>query len=309
MEHKLLKEVLACFKEERMVFHYFKDKYCMFLLEQFIGEGKTISELKQSHLSQLCTKPVIREWLSNIGNKYIDSIRLQELWSTEMEHFSLSLDEWGGDCPSWQQTCRKGYNLVLQLNFSKSHDRVFEKVADTEYDPFAYGMHPVHKGSRNTLAWSRIDISDDFSEALIEEVQTDWLREVDSTYKYLQKLDDVCDYERYGIKPYKEQFKAYVESMYSYKKLWDEAILTASLEFLVKKIGVKNIFYYDFETGCKLKELDCGRPPKSLYTKLPRKFGFKKIYEAPSFIAEDYYVKRKVKKLKIEQQSWFQMQF
>ena len=309
MEQKLLKEVLACFKDERMVYYYFKDKYCLFLLEQFIGEGKTINELKQSHLSQICTKPLIKQWLSGVGGKYIDILKIQELWPTDVESFSLSLDEWGGDCPSCQQTCRRGYNLVLQLNFTKSHDRFYEKIADSDYEPFCFYSHPVHKGNRNTLAWSRIDISDDFSEALIEEIQTDWLREVESIYQDIQKNDDLDEYEYHGIKPRKSLFESYVSSMQAFKKLWDEAMLTASLEFLVDKVGVKNVYYYDFETGCKLKHLNYGKPPKSLYTKLPKRFGFKKTSQAPDFIANDYFVRRKMKKLKIEDQSWFQMQF
>lgn len=309
MEHKLLKEVLTCFDGERMVYHYFKDKYCLFLLEQFIGEGKTVSQLKQSHLSQFCTKPVIKQWLAGVGSKHIDALKLQELWPTEVESFSLSLDEWGGNCPSWQQTCRRGYNLVLQLNFTKSHDRFYEKIADTDYDPFCFYSHPVHKGNRNTLAWSRIDISDDLSEALIEEIQTDWLREVDSTFKGIQDIEEISELEDYGLKPRKALFEFYVDSMQSFKKLWDEAMLTATLEFLVEKIGVKKVFYYDFDTGCKLKELSYSKPPKSLYTKLPRKFGFSMTKKAPSFIAEDRFVQRKMKKLKIEQQSWYQLEF
>ena len=37
-------------------------------------------------------------------------------------------------------------------------------------------------GAENTLAWARIDLSDDLSEALIEEVQNDWYREVRSGF-------------------------------------------------------------------------------------------------------------------------------
>jgi hypothetical protein len=75
-------------------------------------------------------------------------------------------------------TSRRGFNLVLQLNFSSRHDEPYRKLVDPDdYRPFELGGHPVAKGALHTLAWSRLDIDLNTGEALIEEIQTDWIRE------------------------------------------------------------------------------------------------------------------------------------
>jgi hypothetical protein len=232
---------------------------------------------------------------------------LMALWQQELHHFTITLGQWGGNSPCWQQTCRKGYNLVLQLNFTKSHDRLYEKIAVKDYEPFTYRSHPVN-AKRNTLAWSRLDFSDDFSEVLIEEVQTDWLRRVVSLLGFLSKPKNEACFERYGIKSNLSLFKNYYEYMIKpMLKIWDEAILCATLEFLANDIGVKHVYFYDHETGAQLKSVGYGKPPKSLYTKLPKKFGFKTVANAPKFITQDRFSHKKLKRIKQPQWHYLQL--
>ena len=303
MNKELLEEVLSCLSDERITYAYFKDRYCMFLLDQFIGDGKSIQELKQGPFSQFCQKPQIKQWLAGIGSQYIEPDMLMALWQTDVHHFRVTLGEWGGYSPTWQQTSREGYNLVLQLNLTKSHDRFYERVADTEYEPFTDGGHPTHY-ERNTLAWSRIDLSEDFSEALIEEVQTDWLRKAQETLQYLTDCSTPEEFEEWGIKTDLNGLSGYVHRLMSpLKAIWDEAILCATLEFLVKKIGVKHIYYYDHVTGKQMKSIDFCEPPRSLYTRLPKRFGFRTVSDAPQFIQADRFAAKKLKSIK--QPQWY----
>lgn len=295
MNKQMIEELLYYLSDQRKTYTYFKDKYCMFLLQNMMTENMTASQLKKGQYSHFCNKPVIKNWLAQYGSHKLDPKMLTALWQSKLYHFNITLGRWGGDHPSWQQTCRKGYNLVLQLNFTKSHDRFYDKVTIDDSQPFIYGGHPVHK-ERNTLGWSRIDISDDWSEVLIEEIQNDWLREAQHVFnRLLASKNDEC-YHRYGINPKHDLFKKYYDkTIKPLMKIWDEAILCATLEFLHKDIGVKNIYYYDYDTGSKLKSY-C-YPPRSLYTKLPKKFGFETVTQAPQFIADDKYSARKLKRI------------
>jgi len=291
-----LDEMLYCLSDERNTYTYFKDKYCMVLFQNFITQAISIQELKKSTYAQFCHKPKVKKWLSTCGSKTIEPEMLMALWQQELYHFTLSLGQWGGDSPRWQQTCRKGYNLVLQLNFTKSHDRFYEKVVNKEDSPFSYSCHPI-SSKRNTLAWSRLDFSEDFSEVLIEEIQTDWLREAKDAFDFLSKPKNE---NYYGIKANIDLFNKYYETLVKpLKAIWDEAILCATLEFLANDIGAKDVYFYDYDTGLKLKSLeqDFG-PPKSLYTKLPKKFGFKTVTHAPTFISEDRYSNKKLRRIK-----------
>lgn len=275
----------------------------MFLLQHSLTDATSISELKNSKYSQFLNKPKIKQCMAYGGNGHVTPELLMAMWQDEIFHFTISYDQWGGDCPSWQQTCRKGYNLVLQLNFTRSHDRKYEKVVLENASPFTFSCHPV-SSKRHTMAWSRLDFSSDFTEVLIEEVQNDWLREAHEAVSFLQNPKNDNSFKRWGIKPDIKLLNSYFETeIKPIQGIWDEAILCATLEFLVKEIGVKHVYYYEHNTGVKLKSLKYSQPPKSLYTKLPRKFAFEKVDSAPQFIAEDKYAKRKLKK--IGPQKWY----
>lgn len=307
MKKQQLDELQYCLSDEKKNYTYFKDKYCMFLLQHFITKSISVNALKNSSYAQFCNKPKVKQWLSTCGTKVIEPEMIMGLWQQELFHFTMTLGQWGGDRPSWQQTCRKGYNLVLQLNFSKSHDRSYEKVVMDNHSPFTAWGHPV-SSSRNTLAWSRLDFSEDFSEVLIEEVQNDWLRKAENLLNLARRDTSVKHFERRGIKANFDILQNYFDDyLKPLKVIWDEAILCATLEFLAHDIGVKHVYFYEHETGAHLKSLKSYKPPRSLYTKLPKKFGFKQVGNAPNFISEDRFSQKKLRRIKSPQWHYLQL--
>lgn len=305
MEKKLLNEVLACFDNERRIYPYFKDKYCVDMLTRFIGAGKKISDIKTSPFAALLHRPWVREQLANIGGTELSPQQLALWWRSEVLYFQQTLGVWGDDDDwAWNQTSRKGANLVLQLNFTKSHDRDYDKqLKNNRFRVYDASYHPVHTGDRHTMAWARIDLSDDLSEALIEEIQNDWLRDADSVLRRA-KRDKPCRCCRCQALPNQsrereqQRFERYhnvhIEPV---KTLWDEAMLNAALAFLFDDIGVSRVFYHDFETGNALKHIDWGKPPRSLYTKLPKRFGFTKTVDFPTFLPSTRYQRKRLKKV------------
>jgi hypothetical protein len=307
MNKQQLEEMQYCLSDGKINYTYFKDKYCMFLLQHFITQSISVNALKKSHYAQFCNKPKVKQWLSHCGSKFIEPEMIMALWQNELHHFTVTFGQWGGDSPSWQQTCRKGYNLVLQLNFSKTHDRMYEKVTLENSSPFTFSGHPV-SSKRNTLAWSRLDFSGDFSEVLIEEVQNDWLRRADRVLTQFEIRTDEAYFTRCGINFNADLFRKYFDTFLKpIKALWDEAILCATLEFLAKEIGVKHVYYYEHNTGATLKSLKYSVPPKSLYTKLPKKFGFKQVNHAPDFINQDRFSQKKLRRIKSPQWHYLQL--
>lgn len=196
MDREILQEVIECLPKDRTLFHYFKGRYAPMLLSSMVGEGKTITEIKRGPFASLLSKQEMKGLLAEAGVNWLDSNMLEGLWSDENYPFVLTLSEWGGAQMDWQQTSRRGYNLVLQLNFANGHNCAYQElVRPSDSQRLNWYGHPVQrKGQRgfdrDTLAWARIDLDFDAGEALIEEVQSDWVREA------IDMLDDA----RYCIK-------------------------------------------------------------------------------------------------------------
>ncbi len=299
MNKQLLDEVLYCLSDDRHTYHYFKDKYCMFLLAHYIKEDTPIKNIKNSDLARFCHKPLVKKWLAQQGSKQFQSEMITTMWPVELFHFTLTLGQWGGDDPYWQQTARPGFNLVLQLNFSRFHDRLYENIMDdeAEFQPFSCDSHPIST-HRNTIAWARLDFSEDLSEVLIEEVQNDWLRYAWEAYLNLVENPQRTRLKRYGFKPNWNRLDAYFKQVIKpIMSIWDEAVLCATIEYVVNHIGAEKIYMHDHQTGVALKSMEYTQPPKSLYTKLPKKFGFESTKEPPLFLQQDRYVVRKLKKI------------
>lgn len=307
MEKKLLEEVRACFENERRIVTYFKDKYAVDGLRRFIGAGKSIAEVKASPYATLLAKPWVREQLKTLGGKMLTPDILSLWWHESPLHFQQTLDAWGDDDDwSWNQTSRRSMNLVLQLNFTKSHDRDYDNwVRGNPFGVYDACYHPVYQGEdRHTMAWARIDLSDDLSEALIEEIQTDWLRDAERSLRRAKgrpRCD--CDNCKKRFAQGKAQFERYHEKhIVPSRRLWDEAMLNAALAFLFDDIGVSRVFYHDFDTGNALKHIgDWSQPPRSLYSQLPKRFGFRKTDEFPSFIESTRYLRKRLKKVETPQ--------
>lgn len=297
MQEIELREIIEILSADREVFHYFKDRYAAMLLGYMAGKGISVRAVKESSMRGLLDKPHIRE----IVRTAHDGILTPEMFaahpSAGCNAYVVTLGEWmRGDGYGWEygQTSRRGGNLVVQLNFSREHDQQYRRLIrpDEKGHPFQYLCHPINRNGRHTLAWARIDLSLEMGEALIEEVQNDWLRTVLWRKKAIQSGGCREDLDRLarnylGAETTVENFGRYCDQVLSsHCDIWDEAILAAAISFLVEKVGIRRIFYHTHEGGNLWKGISGRCPPKSLYTTLPRRFGFREVMQRPSFLAD-----------------------
>jgi len=314
MDKQQLNEIITCLPRGRTLFHYFRDRYALMLLRDYVGEGKLISEIKGSAFARLLDKPRIKAVLGRSGQTMITSVVLDSLWPEDTKSFLLTLSRWGENDPDWDQTSRLGYNLVLQLNFSKQHDKRYRALVKPSFDQYLnIDGHPVmrrgrRKLFRETLAWSRIDLDFNTDEALIEEIQSDWIRDANHllfdanwckskgeeriSWRAVEgKVDDIIDYCQNILDPY--------------RAIWDEAMLAATIGFIKHELGIKNIYYHSASTGYRVKRIRYWQPPRSLYSVLPRRFCFERTAEAPIFLKHSKHFRRVYRKIRNPQ--WFHM--
>ena len=64
-------------------------------------------------------------------------------------------------------------------------------------------------------------------------------------------------------------------------------MLSAALSLVRNELGVRRVFFHTFETGSRLKRMGACAPPRSLYTKLPRRFCFRPTHSGPLFLHEE----------------------
>jgi len=310
MKKETLDEVIACLPEERTLFHYFKGQYAFFLLSYATKVKSSVRAIKRSRFHHLLNHPEIKELLAYQGNGNLTPELFEHAWKETSQAFVLTVDRWG-DGNRWDyQTTRKGCNLVIQLNFSEKHNRAYHRLVKPEDDyVFNYLGHPVMEREkrdmyRDTLAWARIDFDLDSGEALIEEIQSDWVRNVTYCLQAIKRGSmpwylEWCECRQ-------EDFVTYAEKVLSpFYSLWSEAMLTAAIRFIYTELGIGNIFYHTHESGQKIKQVYGGAPPRSLYSDLPRKFCFQVTDEDPGFIKDDRFFIRKKRSLK--QVAWYKL--
>lgn len=282
-------EIIACLSSERTLFRYSKDAYAILLLGHAIGDGIAISELRRSPLGRLLSKPALKDLLATCGNGWIDRSRLLDLWREPSLPFLLSLGSWGGMHRSWQQTSRPGWNLVLRLNFASDHDTRFHALCDDAERAAGlnYVGHPIlHRGERDwyreTLAWARLDLDFASGQALVEEIQSDWIgaaarwrrRLAKRRHASAEQAERACRRLRYLD-----------EVLAPYGPIWDEAMLSAALGFLIDELGFRDIWYHSWRCGVALKGIDPDQgPPRSLYRDTPRRFCFQPTPEMPRML-------------------------
>lgn len=300
---------------EGKAFGYQKDQYAFDLLSLYTEYGKDLKAIRNSQFGHLLQKPIVKEVLATNGSKKLNAMFCSHSWR-QQKHFSYTIDTWGKYVKhrndSWFQTSRSGINLVLQLNFDFAHNAMYFQYVDQDKKdhPFIFDYHPVKIGGGFTMAWARIDVDLESGEALIEEIQTDWLREAKydavEARKHIKKSKQENDWHK--NKGWRNFLVYFEECLSDYLKLWDEAVLDASLVFLIKELGCRTVYYHTFETGCLLKGLSnsYSKPPRSLYTRLPKKFGFRETDEAPELLKKEKLLK---KRLRDNSLRWYEMKF
>lgn len=271
----------------KTVFPYFRGRYALMLLRWLIGPGRSVAELKRTRFAGLLDKPPLRAALARLPDGRLTPAALDLADLQPAQRYRLTLGRWGSSA-DWlgRQVSRPGANLVLHLNFPRPHNGAYAALLRGMKDePYGGAHHPSAEKPLRTLAWARIDIDFDAGEALIEEIQSDWVRDV---------YYDLECYKRVGLRRMRRwlgrrcftprRLQHYVErDLAPHAAIWPEATLAATLWLLRDQIGIRRIYYHTFEGGCWLKGCD---PPRSLYTDLPRRFGFTLTDRGPRLIAD-----------------------
>ena len=282
MKKQELKEIYATLTRGRRLYVYFKDRYALELLRLSISDAVGVAAVRRSTLANLLNKPIVTDTIA--GDGVVDPMKLACVWRDGAEIYRLSVGAWRSSYDSYGQTSRPGYNLVLRLNFSNQHDTEYRRLIDKkDRRPFVFEDHPVSRRRWHTLAWSRLDIDLRTGEALIEEVQNDWLRYATSALRRAKPGRSVVWY--CGVRMDARNLETYVNRILdTHKRMWDEAMLMASIGFLTETLGVRTIFYHTHKSGAELKRIDWGLPPKSIYEALPKRFCFRLTDSKPSFL-------------------------
>ncbi|MCR9251993.1 MAG: hypothetical protein NXI20_16315 [bacterium] len=308
--------LMATLETDKKTYRYFKDKYALDLLSMGLKNEMSIASLKKSELGFLTNKEAVKQRLSKAGNKKVDHAFFKNVYNTKDIYFNYTLGKWGEyfkrHKDEWYQTSRSGLNLVLQLNFDESHNCSYsDLIRPGTYHPYVNNYHPVKEKGALTMAWARLDIDLNDGAVLIEEIQTDWLREAKEDWNSAKyRLVEGKNLSQNQLRNLMSENRAttisryYEESLKKYVALWDEAVLNLAIHFSVHELGCKTVYYNTFETGNYMKGLDeyDDRPPKSLYTKLPKKFGFKTTDEPPAMLKKESLLKKKLKKKGL---SWY----
>ncbi|RIX43522.1 MAG: hypothetical protein D3M94_16360 [Rhodocyclales bacterium GT-UBC] len=305
MDHPSIQEILACLCGERTVYPYYRDRYSIGLLRHLsryrqVATPLSVASLKKSAYAPLLHKPRVKSALARLGHEPLDESFLSACdHDPDPLHFILTLSSWGSDRHAgWRhrQTSRPGMNLVLQLNFSREHDLRYRQLG-CRNALFNYHGHPV-SASSNTLAWARIDLDLAGDCALIEEIQSDWVRSVawlagrvERKLAAGQAANGTIAYRGYAFPlALVQDYCRYILERYA--PIWAEAMLWASIQFIREELGLRQVFYHSEAGGRALKGIRHSAPPRSLYTDLPRRFCFAPTQAMPPFLAEDKEVRQ-----------------
>lgn len=296
METSLLNEVIECLPRGKTHFRYFKGAYAPKLLSLLSPEKVHLRKVKQSRFKRLIEHQILKPIITNCGDGILNKVDLENIWVEPSQPFLLSVDRWGGKTErDYYQTSRFGENLVLQLNLPIASQRNYQRWVDKNNDYSINGewsCHPVqHKQKnpfyRDTLAWSRIDFDFNHNETLIEEIQSDGVRNLKIWYGH---------YTKCRCRSCKKTHK-YLQWFDSYSQVWSEAMLMATIWFIKQELGIDRIFMHTARSGWQVKKMDKNwQAPRSLYSSLPKKFAFKQTWAAPEFLLREKCYKQLIRK-------------
>ena len=302
------REELGTMLPDQIVFPYFAEREAPWLLSQRLHDGPArIADLRRGPCASLLMRPGVREVIANCGDGRITPARLAPLadpldafgrehallgdrateaaldvaTAADWQDFTLSFDDWPNRTwrDDWRQLqlSRRGGNLVLQLNFPDSYRWEFYRVFGAEArDWFEWYGHPVRDHGPITMAWARLDLDPWGRDLLIEELQSDWFREMRATRKHAISGGSLADRRRRGV--------FIDQTLASYGRIWARVLMLAVLAFARRELGVSRVWLHQPRTGEKLKHIRDVLPPRSLYTDLPRRFGFRPTERAPDFL-------------------------
>lgn len=280
-------------------YFYFRDRESAWLLMQQIEGSASIAELRRTPFGKLLQRPLVRTCIATRGDGKLfagdllpaaepdssmpksgwnrpQAAGLEASYASTWHDFRLSFDLWNGQTDRLAQVSRPGINIVIQMSFSSDHSAYLGKLHQINTrEVFQFEGHPIRIDGNPTLAWSRVDIDTKHKTALIEEIQSDWLRIVRQHVRDLEKRRP--DSEELRI------YSQYLEEIEDrYARDWPRAIMLATLKILRSEFGCRSVFFHTPESGVSLK--GNYNAPKSLYTSLPGYFCFSKTDRWPPFI-------------------------
>lgn len=286
---------------ETMPFYHYPDRHSAWLLAQAMPGDCPVRTLRQSRVARFLDRPLLRPAVAGCGGtlRQRDVIALahagravqmaglsagamaalETAFSGVWRDHELSFTSWGtGPNWAWHQISRPGGNLVMQLGFPSEHAAILGRHFRAPVrKTFEVPSHPIREQGRPTLAWVRLDIDLASGVALIEEVQSDWLREVRWQAEHLRERDPQSRQLK-TLEGYEAGLRA------AYAKGWAEVALLAALCLLVNEFAVRDIWMHQPGPGAVLKHIHSTHPPRSLYSDLPKSFGFRPKRDAPAFL-------------------------
>ena len=272
----------------QIMYPYYRDKYAVDLLEYCFADKTRISDIKKSEFAGLLNRPVIKQLIGKCGDGMLNHELLQSHWPQDSHFLKLTLGSWGEETKNKSKWCmnqvsRPEKNLVLQVNFQSEHDLWFYRtLGKAGYNYLLADGHPVNH-RLCTLGWVRMDIDLDGNEVLIEEVQSDWVRDV-KKLKERYECPEPCCIE-FGKGNSTRNFNRYYAYLHPYMKTWSQILLSSALYFIINELGINKVWYHTNESGAHYKMIYHCLPPTSIYKQLPEKFGFSKTKEKPNLIA------------------------
>jgi hypothetical protein len=276
---------------------YFPHRYAAWLLGR-VAAGASLRSLKQSPCRRLVDNPLVREVAARAAGGCLTRAELEAATVRRTEIYRLGLATWGNASGAWEQgwyqTSRPGVNLLLLLNFSPRHNAAYRRRLDPQgVYPLVWTSHPHAQPPELTLAWARIDVDLSGGEALVEEIQSDWIRGFGSVWSWvsaqpsrLLKDQALRSYFRSRAADFESLERYWTRTLANHRAWWAEATLFAALRLLREELGLRRIYYHTHEGGIRRKGIFHGEPPRSIYTKLPRRFGFDLTAEAPAFLGQ-----------------------
>ena len=295
MDKTTVLNLISTLGNQRRLLWYYPGGYAYWLLADAIGERCAIKTLRDKPIARLLQRGDIKTLLAQCGDGVLRSSQLPSSWHHNAFPLVLKLDIWGGyDDPAWHQTSRPGYNLVLRFDFAGDHMAELHKRFGNYGWLFNSASHPVASRDdrkRETLAWARLDIDLDSGEVLIEELQSDWVRDAQWAAKYgWQSANrwisaaEASDYYNRVLKPIQTS--------------WAEAVLAGTFRFIRDELQVPLVFYHDAHTGPALKGMRYSKPPRSLYQDLPKRFCMSQTDRAPSLLLRHTRCRRVLKRIR-----------
>lgn len=285
---------------DAMPFPYFAGREGVWLLANGLAKPARVRELRAAPIGKVLDRPIVKPMVAATADGVIDPAVFAHLADANIADagragpsgagaeaalgerwfdFSLTFDQWGSENDwAWSQISRKGGNLVLQLGFPSDHARLMGVTVNRNLRKECSSYwHPVRETGCPTLAWVRIDLDLETGEALIEEIQSDWLRyladHVDDLRKSAPRSRELRATERYQS-----------ELQAAYARIWPRAALLAALQVIVVEVGCRTVWMHMPKTGAALKHIRGTLPPRSLYTNLPKAFCFEPTADAPTFL-------------------------